>query len=154
MLNFGRPQFQALQQAPPPPQLLTPLTDAATDRCSALVSPSTTISSPPALPHDEGPPRSADSPPPTAAVPSAPDGHAPLAAPRRRAVDASDLRQCALVQTRLKAFKSGYVLECARCLFLLSLGNSVAQWIPSRLMAREVKGSMLIAAAFRFPSEA
>jgi len=33
-------------------------------------------------------------------------------------------------------------------------GKSVAQWLASRLMAREIKGSTLIAAAFQLPCEA
>jgi len=98
MFNAAHHQFQSHQL-----RQMTPPTDTATDKCSGPASLSPSISSPPPLPHD-GAVRSGDSPP-TAPV----SGAGPLAAPRRRAVDASDLRQCALVQTRLKAWKSGYV---------------------------------------------
>ena len=86
-------------------------TGAVPDRCDQPESLS--MSSPP---HDGLLPRSAaGSPAQTAGAPLV-DGpgswpsSVPPAAPRRRAVDASDLRQCALVQTRMKAWKTGYVI--------------------------------------------
>lgn len=110
MFNVVGHQSQPLQQQQQ--QHLTPLNDVTTDRCPAPVSPSTSVSSPLPLLND-GAPRSGDSP--SAAAAAAPadgpvSGAVPPAAHRRRAVDASDLRQCALVQTRMKAWKSGYVL--------------------------------------------
>jgi len=106
MFNVARPQPESQ------PRQLTPLTDTVPDRCqpaAASLSPST--SSPPPIPHD-GVPGSGDSPATAADDPAtwSTAGAVPPAAHRRRAVDASDLRQCALVQTRLKAWKSGYVL--------------------------------------------
>jgi len=102
----SRHQFHSQQQQQQ--QLLAPLTDAPASvdsRCpSAAASPSPSTPSPPG----DSPP-----PPPVEDVPPASGSAQPAAvaavAPRRRAVDASDLRQCALVQTRLKAWKSGYV---------------------------------------------
>ena len=110
----SRHQFHSQHQ-----QLLAPLTDSAATAAAAAderypagapVSPS--LSSP-SSPHDGAPGPAGDSPS-AAGVATADDGLGscpaqPAAAPRRRAVDASDLRQCALVQTRLKAWKSGYV---------------------------------------------
>ena len=106
MFNVARHQFHSHQQQQQ--QLLAPLTGAVDDRSSAPASPCPSSPSPP----HAGASRAGDSP--TTAAAAADDaGSWPVsaqpAAPRRRAVDASDLRQCALVQTRLKAWKSGYV---------------------------------------------
>ena len=123
MLNVARHQFQSRHQHHQ--HQLDAIEATRVDDVSLPASPSASTSTPPhSLPPLDGVSRSTDSPPPPTAAPAvaaeADDrcpwpavsaaAAVPLMAHRRRAVDASDLRQCALVQTRMKAWKSaGYV---------------------------------------------